>query len=399
VNRLLRFLTDRLGVLTSWSSTLRVAGWVVVWLVVVNLVISPARPNPDDRDHVADAPASDVRYLGPDSHQDLAGFVAPEAADDEPFVVAWIGGSEVKLREVSLAGEVANRIGSFGDRRVQLDAYTLIAPRPIDVLRAVDAAVSNGADAVVISINAVWMADDWSMREWSNLDVANIGPLAARPSLWPWALALTSPADVTWRITRALLPIVEAQNRLNERAQDAVDALDVLRRPDEGDPPPVVDPGADEGDPRLPADDTAFWLVEEYGPSILDDPVRRVARMVGGLDDDSPVADRLLLRVVRDLEAADIPAYLYVAPFSPEALADPELAVAAVAVEAYWRGIADRVTSPLVTIEPTQLTSEFADRADYFDLVHMRDAGPFADVLVDRLCANWQLAHPTEECS
>ena len=62
-------------------------------------------------------------------------------------------------------------------------------------------------------------------------------------------------------------------------------------------------------------------------------------------------------------------------------------------------GIAERVESLLIEIEPGQLSSRFAERARYFDLVHMADAGPFADVLVPELCANWQLAHPGHECS
>ncbi|MEO6654427.1 MAG: hypothetical protein ABIP17_17445 [Ilumatobacteraceae bacterium] len=408
MNTMLRFLRERLGVLGSWASIGRVVAWVAVWAVVIGVVFAPRGPAPADRERDADAPPSDVRYLGPTSKQDLAGFVTPPERLDDPFTVAWIGGSEVKLREVSVAGEVDGRIRMFGDRPVQIDAYTLLAPRPIDVIRAVDAAVADGVDAIVLSINATWVTDEWSMREWPNLDVANVGSLLRRPSTWPWELALTSPADVSWRVTRAIVPVVEAQNRLNGDAQDLVDAFDVVSQPgdDPAPGPAPIDGGPidgippdDELDPRLPDDATSFWLVEEYGPSILDDTTQRVATMVDGLADDSPVADALNLRLVQAIEAAGIPAYLYVAPFSPEALADPELADAARQVEAYWTGIAARVESPLVEIEPGQLSSRFAVPARYFDLVHMADAGPFADVLVPVLCANWQRADPDRVCS
>lgn len=182
---------------------------------------------------------------------------------------------------------------------------------------------------------------------------------------------------------------------------EVVDDLDDDADDDADDDVVVVDGDAvdDARDPRLPDDATSFWLVHEYGPTILDDTTRRVATMVDGLADDSPVADALNLRLVQDIEAAGIPAYLYVAPFSPEALAEPELADAARQVEAYWTGIASCVESPFVEIESGQLSARFADRARYFDLVHMADAGPFADVLVHELCANWRLAHPGQECS
>jgi len=412
MNRILDLLQERLGVFGSWGSIARVATWVAVWAVALAVVVAPRAPTPGDRERDPDVPPSDVRYLGPTSKQDLAGFLTPDARTDDPFVVAWIGGSEIKLREVSVAGEVAGRVSRFGGRPVQIDAYTLLAPRPIDAIRAVDAAVRDGADAIVVSINAVWLTDEWSMREWANLDVANLGSLFSALSTWPWALALTSPADVTWRVTRGVLPVVEAQNRLNGEAQDVVDALDVVDESgvdesgvDDGDGGADgagavvdVDPG-DERDPRLPDDATSFWLVSEYGPAILDDTTERIAKMVDGLADDSPVADALNLRLVEDIEAAGIPAYLYVAPFSPEALADPDLAEAAEQVEAYWRGIAARVDSPIVTIEPGQLTARFADRARYLDIVHMADAGPFADVLTPELCANWRLAQPDRECA
>lgn len=396
MNRILGFLTGRLGVLGTWGSVGRVAAWTVLWAVVVGLVVAPAPPTPQDRERAADVPESNVRYLGPVIKGDFAGFIRPEngdEGDDDVFTVAWIGGSEVKLREVSVAGEVGNRIAAFGDQRVQIDAYTLLAPRPLDALRAVDAARSNGADAIVLSINATWLTDEWSMREWQNLDIANIGTLLDRPSTWPWAAALTSPADVSWRITRAVSPIVEAQQRLNRRAQDAVDRLDVIDRPETSDAEPA------DLDPRLPASTESFWLVAEYGPQVLDDTTKRVATQVDGLADDSPVADALNLRLVDDIAAADVPAYLYVAPFSPEALADPDLAAAVEQVEAYWTTIASKVASPLVTIEPSQLTPRFADRAVYFDLVHMADAAPFAEVLVTELCANWRTAHPDRSCS
>ncbi len=397
MNRVVAVLTERLGVFRTWGSFARVAVWVVVWCVVVSLVVAPAPPSLDDREHVEDLRPSDVRYVGPTSRQDFGGFLTPPHRTDDPFTVAWIGGSEVKLLGVSLAAEVSNRISAFGNRPVQIDAYTLIAPRPIDVIRALDSARANEVDAVVVSINAIWLTDEWSMRAWPNLDVSNIGTLWRYPSTWPWAASMTTPADAAWRVTRAAFPLVEAQNRLNDNAHEIVDAIDMVARPADG----GIPTGTDEPDPRLPAtaNSTEFWLVQEYGVSIMDDTTVRIAKMVDGLDDDSPVADALNLRMVLTATAADVPVLMYVTPFSPEELTNPELAVAANQVEAYWTQLAGRLTSPLVEIEPGQLASLFAEQATYFDAVHMRDAAPFAEVLVPRLCANWQTAHPTKECS
>jgi hypothetical protein len=387
-----RFVT-RLGIGRSWASVGRIVAFTVAWVLVIGWVVSPAPPSPADRDVAADVPASAVRYLGPTSPGDFGGFLAPVPGDTEDvFTLAMIGGSEVKLREVSLAGEVANRIGSVGGDPVSVDAYTLVAPRPVDVLRAMESAVANRSDAITVSINAVWLTDEWSMREWANLDVANFGTLWRDPGSWLWALALESPADAAWRLTRAVSPVVEAQQRLNARTAGWIDRIDVLDRPEGDEAPTGVEP-------QLAGDATTFWLIDAYGPDVMADTTERVARMVEGFDDEAPAARHFVRRLVATAEAARVPVFLYVAPFSPDSAANARFVEAEAKVTAYWTEVAGTVTSPLVSIEPRSMTSEFADRAAYFDIVHMSDAGPFADVLVGRLCEQWRTADPTLECA
>lgn len=391
--RIVAVLTGRFRVLCTWGSVARVAAWVAVWTAVLGLIVAPRGPSTADREIDADQPTSDAQYLGPTSRQDYAGFLPPEppAGTDATFDVAWVGGSEVKLREVSVAGEVANRIHAFGDLPVQVEGYTVVAPRPIDALRAIESAVADGADAIVVSINMVWLNDETSMRDWTNLDVSNIGTLFEQPASWPWGISLTSPSDVAWRMSRAMSPIVEAQQRLNGRAQDVVDKLDVVRHREQEQ--------VDAGDPRLPPDATSFWLVDAYGPAIMDDVTLRVSQMVAGFDDDNPGADHFNRRIVETADDAGIPVFLYVAPVSPESLTRPELIAALDKVDAYWSDIAAGVSSDIVEIETRPMTAEFADRAKFYDIVHMQDAGPFADVLVPRLCQLWHRSDPTKECS
>ncbi len=396
MNSLVITLMRRLAVGTSWGGVLRITAWVVVWVVVISWVIDPAPPSPADRDIEADVPASEVRYLGPVSPGDLAGFVAPSPADtDDVFTVAFVGGSELKLRDVSVVGEVASRIGSVGGQPTRFDAYTLVAPRPIDALRGMEAAIANGSDAIVVSLNAVWTTDEWSMREWPNLDVANFGTLWRTPGSWPWALAFQSPGDAAWRVTRAISPIVEAQQRLGGRADGWVERLDVVDQPEGGAdelPPPELEP-------QLAGDATTFWLVDEYGPDVMADTTERVARMVEGFDADAPAARHFTQRLIDTAESAGVPVYLYVAPFSPESALNPRFAAAEERVAAFWSEAASAIDSELVTVEPTSMTPEFADRAVYFDIVHMADAGPFADVLVGRLCGQWRSVDPNQECA
>ena len=76
MNSLAITLMRRLGVGTSWGGVLRITAWVVVWVLAISWVIDPTTPSPADRDIQADVPPSEVRYLGPVSTGDLAGFVA-----------------------------------------------------------------------------------------------------------------------------------------------------------------------------------------------------------------------------------------------------------------------------------------------------------------------------------
>lgn len=386
-------LTERLGVCDSWASMGRVAAWAVAWALVLSLVAVPFLPDPLERELPADQPESTVRYLGPVSRQDFAGF-APSDDPDGVFTVAWIGGSEVKLQGVSVIGEVSNRVQSFGGQPVQFDGYTLIAPRPIEALRALDAAVSNGADAVVITLNTAWVSDEWSMRDWPNLDVANVGTLWDDPSLWPWAATLTSPADLAWRTTRAASPIVEAQFPLSSDAAEQRDRLSIVEQPED-----LASRPAPEPDLRIPADEVDFWLTQDRGVGAFPDLPTRVAAMVEGLDDDQPTAEFFAQQLLERAEAAGIPVYLYPTPINPVDLDSDVFGQASIAIESFWERQAMSVRSDLIDFESRLISRDLPLDAPFGDLVHMLDAGPMADLLVGPLCRNWQRADPGGECT
>jgi hypothetical protein len=382
----------RFGVLRSWPSVVRVGVWVLVWCLALSLIIAPQLPRYTDRDHQADVPASGVRYVGPISRTDYSGFLPPPH-DPDAFTLAWIGGSEVKLREVSVAGAFDRRVDTVGGRPLVIDGYNVIAPRVIDALRAVDTASRSGADAIVVALNPAWVRAEWSLRGWPNLDVSDIGTLWARPSTFTWALALTGPSDYGWRLSRAALALVDAQTRLNERARDKVEWLDVL-----DDPSAELEASAETGDPRLPPG-SDMWLVDRYGPDALGDEDRRVAALIGGIGISQHEAQffaELLLDAAGD---AGVPVFLYVTPFAPESLADPAFDAAAHEVEAFWTALAVTIDSPLVELEPRSLSRDHPESAGTFaNNVHMVDPSWFADALVDRLCSQWSAADAAGEC-
>ncbi len=220
----------------------------------MSFALAPTLPTFTDRAHTPDDPPSNVRYVGPISRTDFGGFLPPEHQDDS-FTVAWIGGSEIKLNQNSVPGAVENRIGTVGGRTLLIDSYNVIAPRLIDMLRAVDTAIDHDADAIVMALNPAWVRSEWSMRDWTNLDVSNVGLLFERQATASWGALLTSPADVAWRLSRAAIPLVEVQSRLNERAGEESERFDLIDDPD--DPADPADPAPDGS---APADRTEHVL-------------------------------------------------------------------------------------------------------------------------------------------
>jgi hypothetical protein len=390
MNRTAAFVTGRLGVGRSWASVGRIVGFAVLWTLLISAVVAPRAPSLADRDVDPDIPPSrDVRYVGPISKRDYGGFLPPPD-DPNAFTLAWFGGSEVKLFNTSVPGTFTSRVGTVGDRPLVVDSYNVIAPRLIDVIRAVETADAAGADAIVIALNPAWVRSEWSVRDWPNLDVSNPTTLFRRRSTLAWAFGLTSPADLAWRATRGAIGLVDAQVRINGYAHDELDRLDILDDPAE---PPIADV-----DPRLPTDPTGFWLVREYGPEILtveDDRVRSIMTGTGSSQHEAEFFARLLLDTA---SATGVPVFMYATAASPESFRNPEFDAAAAEVEGFWRTLQAEIDSPLVQIEPRMLTRDIAIDGLFFDTVHMRDPVPFVAALTPLLCAQWIALDPTWEC-
>lgn len=393
VNALLT-LFRRLDVLSTWGSVGRVAGWSLVWCLAASAVVVPFIPAAD-RAVEPDVPPSDVAYVGPTSLTDFAGFLPP-ADDDETFTIAWIGGSEIKLGTVSVAAAVDRRIASVGGQPVRTVVSSLLAPRTIDVIRALDTAGAAGVDAVVVALNPTWTRSGLSLRGWDNLDVSNVGALWRDVDTLPWAAAITSPDDLAWRISRATIGAVEGQFELNEYAVERLDSLDLVLDPEEPVPPEI--------DPRLP-DSDSFWLVQEHGTQIVGDEPARVEALMRGAGLPSGPARGLIDELFERLDALDVPVYAYASPLNPELLVDPSFNEAAALVEAFWSDLADdleadadAIGGAIVVDARMWSRNDARARGIYGDAIHMVDAEPFGEFLAARVCAHFRSVDAALEC-
>lgn len=99
----------------------------------------------------------------------------PAERVDDPIDLAWIGGSEVELRDVSLPGALADALPDVAGRPLNVRGYTRIAPMPPDIGAAVAAAVADGADALLISINIAWLT--WEFPNCNPPDGVAVDPV------------------------------------------------------------------------------------------------------------------------------------------------------------------------------------------------------------------------------
>lgn len=79
----------------------------------------------------------------------------PEA--EVPLRLAWIGGSEVELRDASLPIAAATAHPRIAGREIEYRTIVAVAPDPARTRGWVEQAVADGADALIVSLNVSWL--------------------------------------------------------------------------------------------------------------------------------------------------------------------------------------------------------------------------------------------------
>jgi hypothetical protein len=381
--RMTTAILERLQVAGAWRSWLRIGVAFLVGLLVLGRVVAPDAPTYLERDVVADEPRSDVRYVAPTNRADVAGFLAPDPNDGE-FNVAWIGGSEIKLNAVSLPGEFSARVEAVGNEQLVIDAYSIIGMRALDTYRAAVAAIDNDADALVIVLNPTFTTDEWSLSEWRNLDVSDPTALLSDRRTVPWFIALTSPGDMAQGAGIETVPLLKASVESNRRQQGWFDTFDVLLPANDA----QIAATTAEADERLPTDSTSFWLLQDLGGGGAD-VASRIVGIVDGFGVGTGQSDSIMNALVDLAGDAEIPVYMYAAALDPTFINDDRYAPTAVEIERRWERLQNYNTHDNVIVVPEMLSREFATEVAYFDPIHTQNAGPLADLLVERLCAQW----------
>jgi len=95
-----------------------------------------------------------------------ASVAATADRTDAPIRIDWVGGSDVALGDVSLPDAFARRVTSVEGRTIEVRTRTRLAVLAPGVSELIDEAVTDGTDAIVLSINLNWLHwDDVACRE------------------------------------------------------------------------------------------------------------------------------------------------------------------------------------------------------------------------------------------
>jgi hypothetical protein len=386
MDRWLATLQSRLGYRPSWASLVRIAGWLLIGLIVIDMVLPDrARDLATDRYNVA-APDPWVRSVTAE-RGDPRGFTP--SPNDGVFKIAWVGGSEIQSIGdgvyTFLPIAVRRHLAAVDYQPVSIDMYFVSGIRLADEYAAVLAAIEADVDLLVVSLNPVWVLNDLAVQGWDNLDSTLVRRTVTEPRSWPVVGSLAGPGDALWSFGAAGFDVINDRYQWGTRLQARVDELSLL------DPPDVT---ADEDSTNLSELDrirdmqipVEFW--SRYDPTV--DPseplaVRQAALFERSASSRSSFNDAILDRIGEAVTASGVPTFVYTAAVSDVVLDDTNIAVHLRTIEQRLADHADAFESELVGYDP-QTIARRAPGMTFNDVVHVADLGPLAEVLSDDLC-------------
>jgi hypothetical protein len=270
---------------------------------------------------------------------------------------------------------------------VSIDMYFVSGMRLLDEYAAVLAALDNGVDAIVVSLNPVWSTSDLSIHGWDALDPGLAAQLLGRPGAWPIGASFLSPSDLFWSVVNRF----DVSDDRYQWAREYAKLFDGF----------TLIPSS----PAAPSDDTS----EPTGldqirqmRSPLEFWARFAPRQVGTLErfstSTSGINDVILSLIADALVDGDIPAYVYTAQLNYDRINDPENTAWIDKIERTLTGHAADFQSPTIVYEPALLSRRVGDLV-FQGIVHVSEFGTAPDVIGDDLCTLLREQGHRPECA
>lgn len=304
---------------------------------------------------------------------DPRGFTTPEETNiaDDAFGLAWISGSSISVRadrpEFEFRGQKAYELTDvfaaqtrrINDRKFWIHEYLVQGVRTGDMRRAaLHAANDPLVDAIVVSLNPVWLFNNWAIYTESNQRASIVAMKGAEPGDWVDAFRYARPSSIVGALLSGESKIVRWRYPLSRDLPSSKSL-----------PFPLISTPDAQGVhyPRVPS----FYAGQDFTApkSMKRHEKYRATLLRQTLSRDSASA-RFFAREVRSLTRSGKPILLYVPPIPPGAKADPEV----VAFMDEWSALAEEIVrdngGPNVHLH-TASWRKVAGKRVHKDIVHL----------------------------
>lgn len=319
--------------------------------------------------------------------QDPRSFTTPGETNlkKDQFGLAWISGSSISVRakkpqhqfqgrtSYEFTDVLAAQTRSINGKKFWIHEYMIQGARTGDIRRAAAHAANDPlVDAIILSLNPVWLYNDWAVYTDSNQRAAIVGMKGATLSDWIFALKYSRPSSIAGVVLADASIIIrdrQAFARTLPTSRELPFPLSEAPAPSKAHYPPV--PGFYEGrDFTAPA---VMKAHEKY----------RATLMRQTLSENGQNA-RFFCLALNSLRDSGKPVLLYAAPLPQGASDDAELA----AYMGEWVSLTERLVTkcggPNIRLHAETWRGVPGKRV-HRDIVHLRYGQPVIDAVNDML--------------
>lgn len=366
-----------------WS-VLRILVWTGVGLVLIGLLAPAPFPTLSSNKYNAKIPdRSHARVVTLDKN-DPRGF--RRTKDGKAFTIAWVGPSTLQnigKRYSFIPADVRDRIPELDGRPVVVDIYFMSGARVLDLYSATQAAIASDADMIVLDLNPLWLFNDRAVQAWETLNGTTFADVVDQPSQWGLAATFYSPSDVALGLAGRKLAAIRDRWSYSAEIRDRIR---VFNRLDTSTPPPAKARPSELDQVALMQEPLEFW--SKYRPTVSAKASvrdRQLAFLEQSDVSGGTLSDRVVDKLLGSLADAGRPAFVYVPPLAPDAMADPKISAVLAGIETHLGEAAARHRSPLLEVR-NQSLGRVLPPGKFNDLVHIAEDGPIVTLLAGSLC-------------
>jgi len=384
---------------SSWASLARIGAWTLVWFVVLGISAPFVGRQLTDSayNNVAGMRSNPAVQVVSPNRNDISGFTSTYTTDDQ-FKIAWIAGSSVQSigphHYTFVPAETQLLMPTVDGRETVVDVYFLSGIRITDIYFAALEALEDEPDLLVIAWNPLWVLNNTANHDWSELDAEIVRTTFREPSAIPLVAGYLAPGDIALATASAVSDAVryrlQTSTSINERVLGFSPFVREFEIEPEAEPPSEL---ARIREMQIPV---SFWRnyrnVPVPGQTLAD---RQAQFILDSVLDKRTVNADVIRRIGELTTDRRIPVYTYMAPIDHKAIAEPVIDSALAGIESEVASYASFYNEPFHSFNTTSL-SRLVPPFRFKDIVHIAEAGPVANHLVNDICAH--LASLNQTC-